>query len=187
MQLSGCSQQFNFSFLLFVFKRTKNVNAFSPWNPSVVRILDTLMLLHGGCFKLTPGASSLAVHCFAALCYLVQQQVVSDSWYGTLRFSPIHLCLYSGARSKLFMIKHCTNSQIKIYWHKGGWEEGAAGLVICVSFQLLLLELYTCLCDGCGVSGRLLVKNTVVRDWYLSAQWVFSFVRYIKTQTREYT
>lgn len=52
---------------------------------------------------------------FFALCYLVQQQVASDSRYWTLGFSPTHLCLYSGACSKLFMIKHCSNSQVKIY------------------------------------------------------------------------
>lgn len=55
------------------------------------------------------------VPCFFALCYLVQQQMASDSRYWTLGFSPTHLCLYSGACSKLFMIKHCSNSQVKIY------------------------------------------------------------------------
>lgn len=61
------------------------------------------------------------------LCYLAQQQVASDSRYCALRFSPTHLCLYSEACSQLFMIKHCSNSQVKIYWHRGGWEEGVAG------------------------------------------------------------
>lgn len=70
---------------------------------------------------------SPAVLCFSALCYLAQQQVASDSASCTLRFSPAHLCLYTAACSQLFMIKHCSNSRVKIYWHKGGWEEGVAG------------------------------------------------------------
>lgn len=115
MHRSGCSKQVNFPFL-FGFKRTKNVNAFSPLNPSVVTILDTLMLrvvvLNEHQVLVF---CSLAVPCLSAFCYLVQQQVASDSWYWTLSFSPVHFCLYSGACSKLFMIKHCSNSQVKIY------------------------------------------------------------------------
>lgn len=171
MHLSGCSKQFNFSFL-FVFKRTKNVNAFSPWNPSGAAVLDTLLLLHGHCFKWTPGACVLfPSSCFPALCYLAQQQVVSDSRYCTLRFSPTHLCLYSGACSQLFMIKHCSNSQVKIYWHKGGWEEGVAGWSS-VSTSSWWWCYWCCprVCAMAVVPHRGCCPKTPARDWSLSAQ-----------------
>lgn len=52
-------------------------------------------------------------------------------WFSSMdwapRFSPTHLCLCAGARSKLFMIKHCSNRQVEIYWREGGWEEGVVG------------------------------------------------------------
>lgn len=171
---------------LFVFRRTKNANACSPWNPSVVSILDTLMLLDGGCFKLTPGACILFLSslCFSALCYLVQQQAANNSQNWTLGFSSAHLCLYSGECSKLFIIKHCLNKQVKIYWHKGGWEEGVAGWSSASTssysddVEVVRVPVQRLWCV------RLLPKSTAAGNWILSAV-LFSLCSTGGAQARE--